>query len=124
MNHTQQVSDVSNQKPGHTPGPWMFRDSPDPTHRMIFDSSGASGIAKVITKIHEYGKDYPVEARANGHLLAASPELFDACRAAADELAEWDAKIRDLWPMPPGQQPRTAKVLEQLRAAVAKAEGK
>lgn len=109
------------KKAAHTPGPWMFRDGADPTHRMIFDSSGASGIARVITKIHEYGKDYPAEARANGNLMAAAPELLSACRAAAGELAAWEEKIRPMTPA--GYEPRTVAVLKQVRAAISAAEG-
>lgn len=103
----------------HTPGPWHIfercgeADVPEGCQIAIDDRFGSDG-----------GRDYylatvchgdPDELLANAHLVAASPQLLAACRAAFKLLAgvAFVAKDGD-----------TEKPLRMLRAAIDRAEGR
>ncbi len=85
----------------HTPGPWMFRDAPDISHRMIFTEDGKAGIAKVIIHVRHPTVECRAESKANGILIAAAPSMMAALHKI-DQLSfehEEDAKWtwRDLY---------------------------
>ncbi len=88
----------------HTPGPWTARMLDDP--QWVVASSGPL----VCNTLH--GND-----EANARLIAAAPEMLDAARMAVKEL-EWFLSKAG-----PGSYSATG-TLEQLRAAIAKAEGR
>ena len=81
---------------GHTPGPWKVT----PDSWVMTDTNPSQGIAKIIT--HVVG--FPENAR----LIAAAPDLLEACRKALAILHYHNSNV-------------TAASVE---AAIAKAEGK
>jgi len=91
----------------HTPGPWWAGTDEDA--HMVYGSE-ADGTA-VADCMRDDGDDY-VE-RANARLIAAAPDLLAACKVALDRIGS-DIESPHL---------RTADG-DQLRAAVAKAEGR
>lgn len=107
---------MSNTK--HTPGPWHVTDWPGDWSGMdgvsigIDDDFGADGGRNhyLVTVIN----GDPDELKANAHLVAASPELLQAARAAL-KLLESVAFVT--------KEGDTDKPLRLLRAAIAKAQG-
>ena len=76
------------ETPKFTPGPWypphLSDDSTTCNCRSIVEGGYAGGIATVhvhngIASIRDGGNEAPPleEAKANGHLIAAAPELYD-----------------------------------------------
>ncbi|KKL15810.1 hypothetical protein LCGC14_2501870 [marine sediment metagenome] len=64
----------------HTPGPWEIIISPDDGHRHILavvQGSHKNVCALSVRSIRE--------TDANAHLIAAAPELLEAC----EEIKEW-----------------------------------
>lgn len=65
----------------HTPGPWKY--APGPT--MVFNSDGQMVVAEIRgwgTLKTEHGTSEAVKIQdANGALIAAAPELLEACLA-------------------------------------------
>jgi hypothetical protein len=90
-------------KAKHTPGPWQLR-------LRIRDSAIIETDDRTIATTLHYG-DTDKQADANARLLAAAPELLEACKAALSELAMPEISMEG----------RLQKV---LRAAIAKAEDK
>lgn len=106
----------------HTPGPWIAPHFVNPNSkcqcRAILDEHYFGAIAEVfvdngIESISEGGNDCPPieEARANARLIAAAPDLLEACEALAD-FATHNATS---CPLP--------EEIEMARAAIAKAKG-
>lgn len=60
----------------HTPGPWRYVDG-------YFDCDVWAGNKKVLS----YERHPTDEDRANARLMAAAPELLEACRVAVMALA-------------------------------------
>jgi hypothetical protein len=93
-----------------TPGPWVASPGAHGAQWKVCYSSDFGG---VIGEVYA-GSGQPVEA--NARLVAAAPDLLAACRAALADLYD-DANM--------AQHNRAQRqVGEQLRAAVARAEGK
>lgn len=104
----------------HTPGPWEF---------VIGDSYGSQDA--IIRSVRDDPRDVQVVMRAETHpswiedpefladckLMAAAPELMEACKAAMD----WIDKFGEHAPIQFGGE---AELYQQLRAALAKAKGK
>lgn len=104
----------------HTPGPWtlcrhwIHTDCPCGTHRgYIWAPDGERVVAQMGCGEDEGGMVYPspgkAEARSNAHLIAAAPDLLDACESSLAWAEKSDGTKRE--------------VKEQLRAAIAKARG-
>jgi hypothetical protein len=102
-----------------TPGPWRVSDN---NHNILSDSAGDRPVL-VGTAFHDLNKlsrgidsDWEHdECHANARLIAAAPELLDACKA----LVEWydsDGEFRA------SDQDRWACIYNQMKAAIAKAE--
>ena len=90
----------------HTPGPWRFEWDGRPTwscvrHRV----KGEWQVAVTDDLIDEH----PEESEANARLIAAAPELLAALKEALYAVTEID---------------NAHKSLRQMRAAIAKAEGR
>lgn len=110
MNHTTAM------KTKHTPGPWQVM--PEEYHRDYIRIRGTSigGKYKVanVCGIKVEGS-VPIneleEVRANAALIAAAPELYEACVAAESILSNMDT-LRHLGDFP---------ALDSLRAAIQKA---
>lgn len=95
-------------KTKHTPGPWRFTTSPQPNGCPIVGSNGLMICMLAHSINHEDQKE---EALANAALIAAAPELYEACVAAESILSNMDT-LRHLGDFP---------ALDSLRAALQKA---
>ena len=88
----------------HTPGPWEVSKIGNPYQQfMVYDSDGRN-ICNT------------VEGEANARLIAAAPELYDACKLAL-------ALIKDHWPYEHGN-PQVGDAWGALETAIAEAEGR
>lgn len=98
----------------HTPGPWRMSQAPGAWYkrRWVISSNiyskpnitdGRDSVAQVFGNTEE-------EAKANGHLIIAAPELLKVCKEALKRVDELG-----------GERGRVSKLIEQ---AIAKAEGK
>lgn len=67
--------------PTHTPGPWrassVTTGGPPPFWRIDGELNGDGSAATVVCSLPHYGKDND----ANARLIAAAPELLEACRS-------------------------------------------
>lgn len=95
-----------------TPGPWRMADFPA---GYTFDSINAEGprpVANVLRSVPEH--------KANAHLIASAPSLYEALE---ELIAEWDARD-DVRNPPQGHGPRPdTQGIEMARAALASARG-
>lgn len=85
----------------HTPGPWSI------TNGTILGSDGV-GVTRPISR-------FDGAADANAHLIAAAPDLYEACKKLA--MLSSGAEDDDAYAEVPWS------VIEDARAALAKAEG-
>jgi hypothetical protein len=84
----------------HTPGPWQaFPPEGDADHWEVLDEFGHTATV--------YGDEEP--AKANSLLIAAAPDLLDACEELLIYLGDWDDMDND--------------TCAKARAAIAKAKG-
>jgi hypothetical protein len=90
----------------HTPGPWHVEGTCEEGYHCRV-GGGDTDIAAVWQLPHER----QIESHRNGYLIAAAPELVDACRSALD--------MPDGVPVAHWNEARAT-----LRAAIAKAEGR
>ena len=90
-----------NEKPTHTPGPWMRHD-----YRVFREGQQASDLTFVAQTAFNAAQRTST-AEANARLIAAAPDLLTACKMALNERMFKD------WP----------EVATALIAAIAKAEG-
>ncbi len=89
----------------HTPGPWEIMDEGEP-QVYIYGQNG--------TYIAEASSDAGLEeARTNAALIAAAPDLLEACQARVDE---WHSNMRNF-------TRREPESLKLARAAITKAKG-
>ena len=102
----------------HTPGPWRIH-SKDPAFAYIEGNDALDGKTGIVARVLLTGDDF---SEANANLIAAAPELLEALRHAETALIvtagltdESGTKIiKDGY----GYE------LKQIRAAIAKAEGR
>ncbi len=94
-----------NQKAQHTPGPWKRSGQ---FERAIVTEHGS-----VVANVEPNGYQY--EVQANIDLIAAAPELLEACHMAA-------AALYVASPAPSAEQ--LAKVYNALCDAISRAEGR
>ena len=97
-------------KPLHTPGPWEKQNGDG----FEVNSSGTEWSAICACIPNNLGKRAVglEETEANAYLSAAAPELLAACRSAAS----WFGEL--------GNDDGAQGLLEDLRAALAKADGR
>lgn len=88
----------------HTPGPWVIREPEDDELHEVYAENGGDLICFPV---------YTANQKANLPLIAAAPELLDACKLAA----EW---LEDLTR---GDVDAEAE-LAGIKQAIAKAEGR
>ena len=109
----------------YTPGPWTTDDRPGYAARTIY-----SPHRRIALMLYDSGSEDP-EVDANAALVAAAPELLEACKAALFELEHarsvadavydgCDAAAQDMLNDMLPEEPNS-KILA-LRAAIAKAE--
>ena len=68
----------------HTPGPWKYRG--DLIGIMDDSDTQSYGSIRVICRIDDW--DFKDQARANGHLIAAAPELLEALKGLIGVISE------------------------------------
>lgn len=109
----------------YTKGPW-FADEEGRIWRRplseLYERGGTIAGDKPIAVVYKgwYGKDekgYPVEA--NAHLIAAAPELLEACMA----MIEWDDREKDHAVDFNSRMDLCQAAFDKARAAIAKATG-
>jgi hypothetical protein len=93
----------------HTPGPWTASDE----RRGIFEIIHDGDLLAQVWRVRHAG-DGDLPAEANARLIAAAPELLEACREALALISEFELEALD------GRD----EVPDLLRAAIAKAEGR
>lgn len=76
----------------HTPGPWIYSLTPKGDEAQIYCPKDKLMVA--IVSNANFNRKYD-EVRANARLVAAAPELLNACEALAEYvseqwLKEWD----------------------------------
>lgn len=106
----------------HTPGPWELgpdiRSRGDLVYRMVL--AGKKRLCAVSVYGGRAGTNQPTfseeEVVANGHLVAAAPDLLAACEAVLPIIESLDSAKEE----GDDDEPLAA----QLRAAIAKAKGK
>jgi len=101
----------------HTPGPWDAITSDGRNYRII--GGEEAGYVAIVGAIFQ-----PQQNAANARLIAAAPDLLEACKKASAVLAKFynaEAERMGEWEFN-GTRPlyKTEKI---LRAAIAKAEG-
>jgi hypothetical protein len=100
----------------HTPGPWIV-EAIGATELEVAHEETLLTICKMPwVGSHYSGK--PVEA--NAHLIAAAPELLEACQA----MIEWDAREQDHAVDFYARLDLCKLAFDKARAAIAKAEGR
>lgn len=78
---------MSEQK--HTPGPWkIIAFVPDERYEIATEKSTSSFYRSVATVTFGYSEPAETEQHANARLIAAAPELLEACTT----MAEWFRK--------------------------------
>jgi hypothetical protein len=95
----------------HTPGPWeVIKHGRGPLDSITIRRDYTSG--EYVAQIVPTNSDEPLTVAANARLIAAAPELLEACKLV---IKEWErAKISTL----------SIEEHQSLIAAIAKAEGR
>ena len=104
----------------HTPGPWSVERSNK--HGIIWIDAAESRLGDICDLYHITASDQLVakdNAEANAKLIAAAPDLLEACKM----FAEWLHEDNQHSPNSPYQIDRHAKAVKTTMAAIAKAEG-
>lgn len=86
----------------HTPGPWVVDGDDDGLFIRMEALSGKDEYLAI------YASDNPEQREADAFLIAAAPDLLDACEEAVDALEAYAPNL---------------KVIATLEAAIAKARG-
>lgn len=91
-------------EPNWTPGPWEYHDSTG----IITGDDGSTLICDGL-------KSSLPEVRANAHLIASAPAMYDALALVADRLDY----LENLW----GSEGVTRTIADRVKAAIAQARG-
>jgi hypothetical protein len=70
----------------HTPGPWKVLKQ----NENLFITEDIFIVASAWTGV--YKNETTDDAEANAHLIAAAPELLEACKALANVISGWDGE--------------------------------
>ena len=106
----------------HTPGPWRLEEVVDRSIKHLCPVADVDGFS-LLTVVHTEGNDgnecipfAAVYRDADARLIAAAPELLDACRMVLF--------LEHLGGMLPGVKEIVQEAVNKARAAIAKAEGR
>lgn len=111
-------TDQTPQRREHTPGPWTFDDKYSTTDTFFITGPKHQNVVEIhrtIEELSDFGSD--AEDRANARLIAAAPDLLEACQNARNVLAA--IAVGDL-----KEVRANSPALQMLRNAIAKAEGR
>lgn len=89
----------------HTPGPWKYFPNVGPTKVLIVEEDGST-VVELSTRVRDS------RLIANARLIAAAPELLEACKAGLHYLNTHEGG----WETPIAR--------DEMNAAIAKAEGR
>jgi hypothetical protein len=109
----------------HTPGPWAVQrlsHARDELWLQVGQASGREPMPKGCVAELKYLVTPEDEQEANAHLMAAAPELLEALRPFASDLALWQTGFPDDLRVPGLRV--TAGHVRRAMAAIAKAEGR
>ena len=95
----------------HTPGPWRFSDTMGGA-QVTTSRIGILEGSKRICTISDFDKEVRV-IHANGKLIAAAPDLLEACQRFMDLFSDCDMRPED----------ESHEVATIIRAAISKATG-
>ena len=99
---------MTNNTTQHTPGPWKAVEAPYNPKGWLWVQNGPGAL---LADVHQ-NKNIPLDARnANARLMAAAPELLEACKA-----------VLAAHPLPHGMNERHG-VMAMVEAAIAQATG-
>ena len=100
----------------HTPGPWQVDRRPYSYTILSRWTSVDPGDQREVCRIADYDAEHVTEQQAiDAALIAAAPDLLEACRAALAEVNEWQAVNF--------RHPTLDAASERLRWAIARAQG-
>ena len=100
----------------HTPGPWEARRQLADGYLIKKEGWEIRTDAYDVATWIERGA--PIRREGDAHLIAAAPDLLEACKNAMAEIA-----IMDVSSLPRYDQDRYLKAIQTLSAAIAKARG-
>ena len=90
----------------HTPGPWAWFNEQEDTGNTYAKSLAPANYESGMDQILYHGADWPISS-ANARLIAAAPELLEACKCmlremealdgayASTDVALWRDSVRD-----------------------------
>lgn len=115
----------------HTPGPWAVYDGPRDRAELTVCTVERSGQILTVADCRQLTIP-PRQQEANARLIAAAPELLEACDNAGGMLANWRKVIARVMEEGRGLNPSGLANLEynmglqiaELRAVIMKATGK
>lgn len=90
----QEAADKAVSRAQHTSGPWEhYQEGHNAAGWPCFVILGPdTAVAKIYTGVEE---DYPGQAEANARLIAAAPELLEACKELVQQLKNYRLQIGD-----------------------------
>jgi hypothetical protein len=98
----------------HTPGPWSVADRLVPNGRRWVQRNHTRTLVALVYSTPE--------REANARLIAAAPDLLEACNEALEFAEDQEDVLDGSYGQP--EPNRAMQVATMLRAAIAKAEGK
>lgn len=99
----------------HTPGPWILEGgSIYAYHAEALDLTSDVEPFCIADRDMDTRIDFDAEGEANGHIIAAAPDLLEALKWIAHHYANQDMNHRDF----------RVEAAQRAEAAIAKAEGK
>jgi len=117
----------------HTPGPWKARGTTSLGMGVVVAPHASFSEGHLICRVNRSffdGDSHEMtlpreQVESNARLLAAAPDLLEACQAVLAALENADLQGTVLWIEPPYQAPAVHEsAQERLQAVIAKATGK
>ena len=112
----------------HTPRPWIRASDEGGSEREICTAPDAELDSILIARV-EYDLRPTNGAKqwnANSNLIAAAPDLLEACKGIVDGFDEWEGPEEDILPPPSDRaccaRNRKVRLYEAVQAAILKAE--
>lgn len=122
---TATKSTTAGARTQHTSGPWIFPEQTNPrSKRPAWEYIRAQSNGEDICRLYQHSDN----SEANARLIAAAPELLEACKLMLDYSRYQEANSETAWSKCIGCDREEGHDKDcptwTLRAAIAKAEGK